>query len=339
VLARFRNACPGPDGAKEAAARFRATLHWRAQINTVRFHERGEARRLFEESSNPGSEMYFADSLRLDAERRPYLTGRGSLANPENMHPWNHYEAACLTLDRVSIKMFQLEYDQKLPPGSLTGSYILDLQHAGAQGTVSGTGGEPGKSYKEKRNPYYKPGGNEAPTPWFQQEFGDITTGLGNLKVAIKTAQAHYPEMMHRVIFLNADLMFWGVFKIFSLWVDARSRKKFAFVGKTWREQPMSRLLEWYGAQSLPSEWGGLGESLNVDGFIERAVAHWDATAPLRPGAKVPQAQTRKGARPTPSVQADSGRMVSPTAFLLLAALAFFCSFFLSTFFSGKASL
>ena len=48
----------------------------------------GAASELFSEESNPGAEMYFADSLLQDKEGRPYAAGRLKFANPENMPLW-----------------------------------------------------------------------------------------------------------------------------------------------------------------------------------------------------------------------------------------------------------
>ncbi|CAK0904298.1 unnamed protein product [Prorocentrum cordatum] len=52
--------------AAKAEARLRATIDWRQRWNILEYHRPGEAQRLFTESSNPGAEMYFADSLHAD---------------------------------------------------------------------------------------------------------------------------------------------------------------------------------------------------------------------------------------------------------------------------------
>ena len=65
----------------KAAERLRATIAFRRDWNIKEYHEDGAASRLIPEASNPGAEIYFADSLQTDAENRPYLVGRIGMLN------------------------------------------------------------------------------------------------------------------------------------------------------------------------------------------------------------------------------------------------------------------
>lgn len=90
---------------REALIRLEATAKWRKEWNVLDYYRAGAAAELFSEDSNPGAEMYFADSLLMDKEGRPYAAGRLKFANPENMHPWHHLRAGVLVFELMATKV------------------------------------------------------------------------------------------------------------------------------------------------------------------------------------------------------------------------------------------
>ena len=126
---------------REALIRLEATAKWRKEWNVLDYYRAGVAAELFSEDSNPGAEMYFADSLLMDKEGRPYAAGRLKFANPENMHPWHHLRAGVLVFELMATKVASM--------GKGPGSYILDIGAVGKVGNVSGTAGHE-RVYNEK---------------------------------------------------------------------------------------------------------------------------------------------------------------------------------------------
>lgn len=259
---------------EEALSRMRATAEWRRDWNVLEYYEPGMARRLFSEQTNPGAEMYFADSLQTDRLGRPYVAGRLLFANAENMHPWRHLRAGVLVFELMATKVLAL--------GKGPASYILDIGNVGGvAGTVSGTAGL-NRSYDESRNPYYKAGAgtNAAPSQRMLEELGSLDNGFAVLKAAIKILNLHYPGIVGRVTYLNSDMLFWGAFKVFSRWIADRGSIEFNFLGPaSWREDPVEKLLDIYEPSSLFKEWGGSGLSLDGDGFLARAIERYEAAA------------------------------------------------------------
>lgn len=260
--------------AKEALGRLVQTARWRRDWDMLSYYEPGAGTRLFSESSNPGSEMYFADSLHLDRVGRPILAGRVRFANAENMHPWNHLRAGVFVFELLATKVAQL--------GRGPGTYILDIGPVGGQaGNVSGTGGLD-RDYDESINPYYKAGAGskDAPSAEMLEEFGSLDNGFAVLKAAIQILNRHYPGVISRVYYLHSDMIFWGAFKIFSRWVADRGSIDFQFLGEAgWREEPVSKLLETIAPEELFEEWGGSGPRLDGDQFLVRALNQYEIDA------------------------------------------------------------
>jgi len=263
--------------AEEALKRLRATAEWRRDWDVLSYYEPGAALELFGEASNPGAEMYFADSLGFDRRGRPYVAGRLKFANSENMHPWRHLRAGVLVFELMATKV--------AAAGRGPASYILDIGDvAGVVGTVSGTGGLD-RTYDESKNPFYAAGAGtaDAPSPRMVEEFGSLDNGFAVLKAAIKILNLHYPGTIGQVFYLNSDMLFWGAFKIFSRWVADRGSIDFKFLGPNgWRDEPISRLLDTYSPEELFREWGGSGPTLDTDAFLARAVGHYEAEAEAR---------------------------------------------------------
>eukprot|EP00971_Amphidinium_carterae_P295461 5868089-Amphidinium_carterae.1 len=89
----------------QTVAALRETAQWRKEWDVLSYYAPGAAMDLFAESSNPGAEMYAADSLAVDKQGRPYVAGRLRFANPENMHPWRHLRAGVLVFELMATKI------------------------------------------------------------------------------------------------------------------------------------------------------------------------------------------------------------------------------------------
>jgi len=258
---------------REAILRLEATAMWRRDWNVLDYYRAGAASELFSESTNPGAEMYFADSLMEDRQGRPYAAGRLKFANAENMHPWHHLRAGVFVFELMAAKVAQ--------KGHGPGSYILDIGNIGRAGNVSGTAGLD-RPYNEALNPYYAAGAGtkDAPSAEILEELGSLDNGFAVLKAAISILNRHYPGIIGKVYYLNSDMVFWGAFKIFSRWIADRGSIQFNFLGPHgWREDPMDRLLDTYAPDQLFEEWGGTGPQLNGDEFLARAVKRYEDEA------------------------------------------------------------
>ncbi|CAJ1455760.1 unnamed protein product, partial [Effrenium voratum] len=250
----------------KAEQRLQSTISFRRKWQILEYYKPGAAKHLYEEASNPGSEMYFADSLHKDLQGRPYMVGRVDLCNGEQMHPWRHLRAGIFALDRLAIKVIHSRAGY--------GSYLLDIGKVNMRGTVSGSGGG-GMTPKESNNRYYKEGAGRHCSDELLADFGELSGGLAVLRAALTIASEHYPELLSRIVFLNADLMFSLVFKIFRLWAHKRTRDKFLFLGGK-ADPPLEQLFEWYDPSELPEEFGGTGWRLDTDAFMARAIPALD---------------------------------------------------------------
>lgn len=266
LLRRFLIATDG--NVADAAKRLRAMLVWRREWGILDCHRPGAARQLFSDESNPGSEMYFAQSGHEDRDGRPYVIGRMHYANASNMHPWRHLRAGVFVIERIAVEVMRGKFGYA--------SYILDIGEVPIQGTVSGTGCS-GRKFKETDNPYYKRGAAREAPQHLIDKFGELTSGLYITKAAIAIANSHYPELMTRVIVLRSNWLFGAAFRIFSMWMHKRSRDKFMFVQGGWGTPPMEALKQWYSQEELPEEFGGAGWRLDGDGFIRSAIGAYDA--------------------------------------------------------------
>ena len=111
------------------------------------------------------------------------------------------------------------------------------------------------------------------------EEHGDLQPGLPLLKAAMKILQAHYPEYTQRILFANADMKFWLIFKIFSLWANKRTRNKFQFVGTGWKDYAFSTMEEWIEKSQILKDFGGDGEAYNREQIFIDAVAQFETDA------------------------------------------------------------
>lgn len=81
---------------------------------------------------------------------------------------------------------------------------------------------------------------------------------VGGLRAVFETLQHHYPEHLGALYFINAPLIFWGLWKIVGPLVDVNTRQKLHFVST-------ASLVGMIPSSSLPEEYGGTGTLLPVD--------------------------------------------------------------------------
>eukprot|EP00946_MAST-07B_sp_MAST-7B-sp1_P004773 g4773.t1 len=110
-------------------------------------------------------------------------------------------------------------------------------------------------------------------------EHGELQPGLPLLKAAMKILQAHYPEYTERILFANADVKFWLIFKIFSLWANKRTRKKFKFLGTGWKDYAFSTMEDWIDKSQILRNFGGNGKAYEREQIYIDAVARYEADA------------------------------------------------------------
>ena len=101
----------------------------------------------------------------------------------------------------------------------------------------------------------------------------DWKVGLNTLRRGLGVAQAVWPECLDRVYILNASWRFQAMWKIFSLWMDARTRAKFVVL-KGGPEQ-YTALHAQFEPSQLFAEHGGAGPSMS--GYRERAIMRYEA--------------------------------------------------------------
>ena len=83
---------------------------------------------------------------------------------------------------------------------------------------------------------------------------------------------------------MNADMPFFVVFKVFSLWVHRRTRDKFTFVGRNrFTDHSFSTLQDHIEENNIFVEYDGKGPSLDNDDYIRRAVVAYDSAAESLP--------------------------------------------------------
>ena len=85
--------------------------------------------------------------------------------------------------------------------------------------------------------------------------------------------KAHYPELLKHVFFYNPPAMFKFIFRIFSLWVDSETRKKFVMVLPG---QEQAILWPQIAPENLPVEFGGQGQNLSGDKFMKKVIERYD---------------------------------------------------------------
>lgn len=95
------------------------------------------------------------------------------------------------------------------------------------------------------------------------------------LRAIFDTLQQHYPERLAQLWFVNAPLIFWGIWKLVCPFIQPATRDKLVFVGLGGKDNPLRRAV---GEQVLPREYGGASPLVPV----QHAVAlRRKASAPL----------------------------------------------------------
>ena len=269
----------------KAAIRLLATLKFRKQFNFLQFYEPGSGAKVLSNALNPGAEAYFVDSCSIDKTGAPILIGKLLLTSNDNLHPWSHLRAALFICERLQSKcLYPIQQ----------ASYILDVGpcDSGMVGTYGPLGGDKKSKQYNKYNRVKEEDANNDIRQFITsdasqnitkeeidaivREYGKMSPGLTVLKIAMKVLQEHFPESLRRVVFAHSGLSFWLLFKVFSLWAQPRTRKKFQFIGNGWKDYPMSSLLTWIDVDQIYQEFGGNGMTMGGDAFVKRAVEMYD---------------------------------------------------------------
>ncbi|KAG1681365.1 hypothetical protein FOA52_007413 [Chlamydomonas sp. UWO 241] len=87
----------------------------------------------------------------------------------------------------------------------------------------------------------------------------DIHSG----KCLFETLQAHYPERLHRLYLYDAPLIFYGLWKMVSPFVDPETQKKIVFVYP--KKESHTAMMKELGREVLPPEMGGTGRWVPVE--------------------------------------------------------------------------
>lgn len=79
--------------------------------------------------------------------------------------------------------------------------------------------------------------------------------------------QKHYPQTLHKLYFVDAPILFSGVWGVVSNFINAHTRSKISFISGVHGKQ---QLLDAVGADILPEAWGGRGELTLIDVAVEK---------------------------------------------------------------------
>ena len=77
------------------------------------------------------------------------------------------------------------------------------------------------------------------------------------------------PEQMHSLLILNEGLLFWSLWKVISVFIDARTVSKIQFLG----DKFMPTLLQYVGPEEVPPFLGGTSSFVYSGADILTAVA------------------------------------------------------------------
>jgi len=271
--------------AQGALDRIKVTLEYRREYEVLAMHAPGMARKLMFHDTNPGACMYLADSGVTDKKDQPVLVGRLGLMMAEDAEqhepivPANHLRAVMFAFERMASSL-------RLAKGQRRGIYILDcsMDKKTAPDLYDSVDSRPrfwskaGRLFvdgltmsgwkdknKEKRTvPGVLP---------HLEHHSTIDPGLPVLREALRQLTEYYPDTMERVYFVRPPLSFRVFMKVFKLWVDSETAKKFIVVPSGYE----SMLLEKIDAEKLPKEFGGTGPSLGRDDFLQMALVRYES--------------------------------------------------------------
>jgi DNA-dependent RNA polymerase auxiliary subunit epsilon len=191
------------DPVDTAMTRMDDVVKYRHEYSVNDFSKPNMGSLLFREKTNPGSEMYFADSCMVDKNGLPYILGNLQLASSDKCDTPNHLRAAMFVIDNAAVAVMRAGLiDGKAPRAS----YILNLTslHEDFQATASGTGfGKNVEKRLKKENVLPFPKINNPLTctidnhvgikPHLPQHYG-MQSGLNCLKEALRMITGMYPE-------------------------------------------------------------------------------------------------------------------------------------------------
>ena len=89
------------------------------------------------------------------------------------------------------------------------------------------------------------------------------------LKRTATTDGAHYPELLHMMLIVNAPPMLAACWRVIRTWVDAETREKIDIISESQPERARARLLQLAEPSALPQQYGGTAPPL--PGWPERS--------------------------------------------------------------------
>ena len=187
------------------------------------------------------SQVYCCDSGYVDRRGRPYMVGAIELFDAPLHDPSKHLLAIYYVLERLVVHFSWPEHPNFC--------YVLDMAQPPDPPTID----------------FDVP--NEVPEPVHTR-----FEGYKTLKRGLEVAQMTYPEVLDKVIVLNAGRYFQFAWRMFSVWLDAPTRAKFVVLGGG--EEQKAVLLEMFEPSQLAAEFGGDAPSLL--GYRERAILWYE---------------------------------------------------------------
>jgi hypothetical protein len=116
------------------------------------------------------------------------------------------------------------------------------------------------------------------------EDFGRANFDTDIALFILKGLQTNFPERLYRLYFVRETWLFWALWKILSVFIDARSAAKIQFLGGSY----LPALLEDMDAETIPTWLGGKNEY---------AYQPWHVLEPSKEGNPNPYISVRDGPR------------------------------------------
>lgn len=144
-------------------------------------------------------------------------------------------------------------------------------------------------------------------------------------KSFLEVGQRYYPETLGVQFFVNAPLIFLGLWRMIRSWLDPKTAEKFHVLGRDFKP----KLLEYIDASQLPREYGGTNDfellrSTHTEEDYRRLCEGWLRAAEELPGRKAadrPTADEDAAAAPSPAKTRSLAARLDeiPMPFLIIA--------------------